>query len=419
MPYIDKGNMSNKLQPVRGMKDLLPEDFKHQQEIIDVSKRIGSRYGYEAISTPILEQTSVFARTLGDNSDVVSKEMYSFDDRGGDSVTLRPEFTASIVRAFISNSLSHNLPLRYFSSGPLFRYDRPQAGRQRQFHQINFEYLGADGPLADAEVIKLAMDIFDELGISKDFQLDLNSLGSNDSRAKYLEALKEYFAKYKSDLSEDSQKRFEKNPLRILDSKDENDQKIGQDAPLISEYYSDECKKFFDDLQSHLSILGVNYNLNPRLVRGLDYYCHTAFEFTTDKLGAQSAIGGGGRYDGLSKMMGGPDLPAIGFAAGIERIMLLRDKYQPSKERPIVILPLGDENIDHCLKLADNLRSKGKFTLLSHKGKIAKRMEKSNKQGAKYVIVIGSEEVSSGKYKVKHMDDGSEKVLEFNEILEL
>jgi histidyl-tRNA synthetase len=411
--------MSNKLQPVRGMKDLLPEDFKHQQEIIDISKKVGTRYGYESISTPIIEQTGVFTRTLGDNSDVVSKEMYSFDDRGGDSVTLRPEFTASIVRAFISNSLSHNLPLRYFSSGPLFRYDRPQAGRQRQFHQINFEYLGADGPLADAETIKLAMDIFDELGIGKDFQLDLNSLGSNDSRARYMEALREYFLKYKNDLSEDSLKRLDKNPLRILDSKDEKDQQIGKDAPLISEYYSDECRKFFDDLQNYLNILGVKYNLNPRLVRGLDYYCHTAFEFTTDKLGAQSAIGGGGRYDGLSKMMGGPDLPAIGFAAGIERIMLLRDKFKADMERPIIILPIGDENIEYSIKLADQLRSKDKFTLLQSKGKFSKRMDKANKQNAKYTIIIGSEEISSGKYKVKYMDEGVEKMLELKEVLEL
>lgn len=411
--------MSNKLRPVRGMKDLLPEDFYHQDEIVNTSKRISELYGYKPIETPILEQTNVFARTLGDNSDVVSKEMYSFEDRGGDSITLRPEFTASIMRSFISNSLFHDLPLKYFSSGPLFRYDRPQAGRQRQFHQINFEYLGAEGPLADAETIKLAMDIFDSLGIRKDFTLELNSLGSNESRQKYLDALREYFTKYKSDLSEDSAKRLEKNPLRILDSKDEKDQEMGRDAPLIHEYYSDECKNFFDDLQNYLNIFNVEYKINPRLVRGLDYYCHTAFEFTTDKLGAQSAIGGGGRYDALSKIMGGPEVPAIGFAAGIERIMLLRENYKSESKRPITIIPIGDENIEYSLNLADKLRDSKKQTILIHKGKIAKRMEKANKQNAKYAIIIGSDEIKAGKYNVKDMDQGIEKKLTEQEILEL
>lgn len=411
--------MAEKLQAIRGMKDLLPEDFAHHQEIINIAKKIGERFGYNQMATPILEQNSVFARTLGDTSEVVSKEMYNFEDRSGDSVTLRPEFTASIVRAFISNGLTQSLPLKYFSTGPVFRYDRPQAGRQRQFHQLNFEHLGADGPYTDAEILKLASNILDELGVLQDSTLELNSLGSSSSRVEYAKALQEYFGKYESDLSEDSKVRLTKNPLRILDSKDEGDQKLVQDAPILSEYYSNEDKAYFNNLLELLDIQGVKYKLSPRLVRGLDYYCHTAFEFTTTKLGAQATILAGGRYDGLSKIMGGPETPAIGFAAGIERIALLRSNFKAEFARPISIIPIGEENLGAAATLVSKLRDFGKCALVQHKGKIGKRMQNADKANSKYAIMMGEDEVASKRYKVKNMDEGTEKELSEEELLKL
>ncbi len=412
--------MSEKLQPIRGMKDLLPDQYQLQANIINIAESIGIKYGYQTISTPILEYSSVFARTLGETSEVVNKEMYSFLDRSNDSVTLRPEFTAGIMRAFISNGLHHQLPLKFFSSGPVFRYDRPQAGRQRQFHQINFEYLGAYGPFTDAETIKLASSILKELGIENFITLELNSLGCNESRSKYAEALFTYFSSYKNDLSEESKARLEKNPMRILDSKSELDKKLVENAPVITEFYSDEAKEYFDNMLNYLEILDVKYTLNPKLVRGLDYYSHTAFEFTTDKLGAQATVLGGGRYDGLSKIMGGPaDLPAIGFAAGIERLGLLMDNYKANFSQPIVIIPIGDENLQHSVELVDKLRSWGKHALVEHKGKIAKKMQNADKVNAKYTVLIGSDEIAAGKYKLRSMSDGVEKMVTEKELLEL
>lgn len=403
--------MSGNLQPIRGMKDLLPEEYQAHKHIIDVAQHITEIYGYRTMSTPITEYTSVFARTLGDTSDVVSKEMYSFLDRSNDSITLRPEFTAGIMRAFISGGLHHQVPLKFFSYGPVFRYDRPQAGRQRQFNQINVEHLGAEGPYTDAEMLKMAQSILAELGIMEHITLELNSLGCIESRAKYTESLREYFSKYKNDLSEESKIRLEKNPLRILDSKSEQDKKLIPDAPVIAMHYTDETKAYFDKVLEYLAILDVKYSLNPRLVRGLDYYAHTAFEFTTDKLGAQSTVLAGGRYDGLSKIMGGPDLPAIGFASGIERLALMIE-HKAVFARPIVIVPIGDENLEHAIGLGDKIRSRGNFAIIEHKGKIAKKMQNADKMNARYVIFLGSDEAASGKYKLRNMDDGSEKLVD-------
>jgi histidyl-tRNA synthetase len=410
--------MSKNLQPIRGMKDLLPEDYQVQSSIIKIAEDVATIFGYRAMSTPITEYTSVFARTLGDTSEVVSKEMYSFLDRSEESITLRPEFTAGVVRSFISNGLHNQIPLRFFSHGPVFRYDRPQAGRQRQFHQLNFEYLGAEGPYTDAEMLKVAQTLLANLGIIQDITLELNSIGCIDSREKYNDALKAYFTKYKNDLSPESKLRLEKNPMRILDSKSEQDKKLILDSPVITAYYSDESKAYFDQVLRYLEILKVQYVLNPRLVRGLDYYSHTAFEFTTDKLGAQSTVLAGGRYDGLSKIMGGPQLQAIGFAAGIERIALMRD-YEAKFAQPIVIINIGDENLEHAMRLADKIREKGKFSILEHKGKLAKKMQNAHKIGAKYVVFMGSDEIASGKYKLRNMDNGIEEMVDEAIILEL
>ncbi len=410
--------MAEKLHPVRGMKDLFNEDYTAHEYIISIAKSTSELYGFQGASVPILEHTGVFARTLGESSDVVSKEMYSFLDKSDDSLTMRPEFTAGIMRAFISGGMHHQLPMKLFSSGPLFRYDRPQAGRLRQFHQLNYEFLGADGVYSDAEMLMLAQHTFEALGIAGDLTLELNSLGCKESRVRYQTMLLEYFTEYENDLSEDSKRRLLKNPMRILDSKDENDKKIVATAPNIAASYSLDAHKYFDDLQNLLNIMNVYYKLNPQLVRGLDYYCHTAFEFTTDKLGAQSAIGGGGRYDGLSKIMGGPDMPAIGFALGIERIALMKH-FTTTAKRPFVIVLIGDENLGHAALIAEELRAQNIPTTLEHKGKIARRMQNADKASARYVIFIGSDEVASEKYKVKDMDSGTESFMSSSEIIDL
>ena len=291
--------MSSKLQPIKGMKDILPDEHRSYTHIINRSRQISQLYGYGELSTPLLELVNVFDRSLGETSDVVSKEMYDFTDKGDRHVALRPEFTASIMRAVISNNLTDNLPQKLFSHGPVFRYDRPQAGRQRQFYQLNFENIGPSGPYHDAEMIELAVKLLEDFGILDYAKLQINSLGNSTDRASYNQALVEYFSKYKNDLSEDSKKRLESNPLRIIDSKDKKDQKLSGDAPTIDKFYCAESRKYFDKVLEFLNLLGVQHEVNLRLARGLDYYCHTSFEFVTDRIGSQSAILGGGRYDGI------------------------------------------------------------------------------------------------------------------------
>jgi len=406
----------SKLQSLRGTKDLLPPEYKIQQYIIDTAKFVSKLCGYEPLATPIMEFTKVFDRTLGDTSDIVSKEMYSFLDKSGESIALRPEFTASIIRAFISNGLHHSLPLKYFSYGPVFRYDRPQAGRQRQFHQLNFEHLGAVGAYTDAELIKLGVDLLDRLEL-KDVILEINSLGCAHSRVNYQKVLVDYFQSYQDKLSEDSKRRLLKNSMRIFDSKDESDQAIAKNAPLMAEHYTDVAKKYFDDVLNYLELLGVKYVLNPKLVRGLDYYCHTAFEFTTTSLGAQSTILAGGRYDGLAKLMGGPDTPAIGFASGIERLALMRE-YNLPQERSTIIMPIGDDNIDICLKLSNELRKSDIACTVDLKGKINKRIERALEKEAKYIVFIGDEERHNNSFKLKNLDEKQEYILTISELID-
>lgn len=408
--------MSNKLQSLRGMKDLLPADYLVHEHITSVAKAIGSLYGYETMTTPILEYTKVFDRTLGDTSDIVSKEMYSFIDKGGDSIAIRPEFTAGIIRAYISNNLGHNLPLKYFSYGPIFRHDRPQAGRQRQFHQFNFEHLGDASPYSDAEMIRLAAHILSDLAIIDDVTLELNSLGCQQSRTNYATALSNYFQGYFDKLSPESKIRLEKKPLRILDSKSEEDKKIVAGAPLISDFYTDESARRFEEVQKYLDSLGVSYNINPRLVRGLDYYCHTAFEFTTTKLGAQSSVLGGGRYDGLAKMMGGADTPAIGFAAGIERIALMGD-YELRPPRCTYIIPIGEECFDFAMSLVNQLRMQYIHTIFDPHGKVQKRLQRAVEKNAGFAIFIGEDEIRTGKFKLKDLDSQQESELSLEQLI--
>ena len=318
------------LRPVRGTHDIVGDDALRHRQVIETGRAVAARYGYAEVATPIFEFTEVFARTLGETSDVVTKEMYSFTDRGGEALTLRPEYTAGVARAFISGALGQNLPVKLFCSGPMFRYERPQKGRLRQFHQIDVEVIGAPEPLADVEVIALGAQILRALGLAEHVRLELNTLGDPDSRQAYRDRLVGYLSAYRDRLSPDSQARLERNPLRILDSKDEGDREILKGAPTLDASLNEASKAFFAGVRAGLDALGIAYAINPMLVRGLDYYTHTAFEFTTDRLGAQGAVLAGGRYDGLVAAMGGPDTPGIGWAAGVERLAMLLDETPAS-----------------------------------------------------------------------------------------
>lgn len=412
--------MSNKLQPLRGTKDLLPDSFAVHEHIIKTAQTVGALYGYKPMSTPLIEYTRVFDRTLGDVSDIVSKEMYSFPDKSGESIALRPEFTAGIVRAVLSGGLQHKLPLKFFSYGPVFRYDRPQSGRQRQFHQINFEYIGASGAYTDAETIKLAVDILAALDILPYTTLEINSLGCLQSRELYQKKLVEYFSGYKDQLSELSLKRLYNNPLRILDSKEEDDKRLVANAPSVAESYTDLAREYFSNVLETLELLGIKYTINPKLVRGLDYYCHTAFEFTTGKLGSQSTVLAGGRYDGLTKIMGGPEIPAIGFAGGIERLALMKE-FNVTEPGSLFIMPIAENNVKAAILLTDKLRQISKTTPIipALSGKMNKRMQTALESGARYIVFIGDEEEASGNFKLKDLEARQESTVSFEQLKKL
>ena len=325
------------LQPARGTHDLIDEEQRRFRRVADTARRVAETYGFDEWITPIFEDTRVFTRTLGETSDVVSKEMYTFDDRGGDSITLRPEGTAGVCRALVSNGLTQSLPQKVFYAGPMFRYERPQKGRYRQFHQIGTELLGPAEPLADAEVIACGWDILKALKVADDTVLELNTLGDRESRDAYRDALVNYFTEHRAALSNDSLDRLDRNPMRILDSKDETDRRVVADAPTIERYLTAAAAAFYDRLQQHLVRFRVPFRSNPRIVRGLDYYGHTAFEFVTSKLGAQGTVMAGGRYDGLIAEMGGPMTPAVGWAAGIERLAMLMQAAPPAPSSVAVI----------------------------------------------------------------------------------
>lgn len=407
-----------KTQPIRGTRDLIGQNAELYNLVAEKAKKHAQLNNFEEIITPIFEFREIFQRTLGETSDVVTKETYTFQDRDESFITLRPEFTAGVVRALISNGLTQNLPQKLFSYGPLFRHERPQKARYRQFSQINYEYIGATGAHTDAEMICLARNILEEFGLSSYINLELNSIGDIDSRNKYKEALVSYFSKYLNDLSFDSRARLEKNPLRILDSKDENDRKICETAPLMHTYFSHETKDYFEALQEYLAFLGIDFRINHKLVRGLDYYTHTVFEFTTEKLGSQGTVLAGGRYDGLVELMGGPSIPAVGFAAGIERIFELIKEvgHQTPSKKVISIIPIGEIMIKHAIGIANNLRKCGHNSeVLFHK-KIAKMFERANKIGASHSIILGEDEISSGVCKIKNMKTSSEDLINLNEL---
>ena len=403
------------LQSVRGTHDLLPEDARRARHVTDTGRTIAETYGYEEAATPIFEFSEVFARTLGETSDIVTKEMYTFTDKGGDSITLRPEGTAGIARALISGGLSQNLPLKFFYAGPMFRYERPQKGRLRQFHQIGVELLGVADPIGDVEVIALGAAILDALGVQGNTTLELNTLGNTESRSAYRDVLIAYFSDHRSDLSSESQDRLERNPLRILDSKNEGDRRIVAGAPEFDDSLDAESRDFFAAVCAGLDALGIPWQRNSRLVRGLDYYCHTAFEFTTDALGAQSAVLAGGRYDGLVEKMGGPSTPGVGWASGIERLsMLIGDG--PARIRPIAVIPLGDAAEEVGLKLTDRLRRAGVSVDLGYRGKMKQRMKRANNIDARAAVIIGDDELEQSSATVRDLDSGEQELVPLDDL---
>ncbi len=396
-----------KLSPVRGTQDLLPDKQRVHRHVEDTAWRVAALYGFGEVSTPIFEFTDVFARTLGDTTDIVTKEMYTFEDRGGEGITLRPEGTAGVARAFISNGLTQELPLKFFYRGPMFRYERPQKGRRRQFHQVGVELLGVPGVQADIEVIALGRQILDELKLTGTVTLEANTLGDKESRDAYRQTLVAYLEGFKDKLSEDSLKRLDTNPLRILDSKDEGDREIVADAPSLMDSLNDDSRAVFDDLCDGLSRIGIDFTHNDRLVRGLDYYCHTAFEFTTDDLGAQGTVLAGGRYDGLIGQMGGPETPGIGWAAGVERLSLLAGGVS-EPARPIAVLPIGEAAMNEALMLTQRLRRKGFAVELGYSGNLKKRLNRANKANARAAVILGEDELARNAGTVRDMDSGEQ-----------
>ncbi len=406
------------MQPVRGTHDLLPDEFRRFAHVVDTAREVARLYGYREMATPIVEFTELFARGIGETTDVVSKEMYTFSDRGGESLTLRPEYTAGICRAFISNGeLAQQLPLKIFAAGPMFRYERPQKGRQRQFHQIDLEVLGAPEPGADIEVISVAADILDRLGILDRCVLKLNSLGDPESRAAYRKVLVDYYSAHVDKLSEDSRDRLQRNPLRILDSKDEGDKRINASAPSFADHLNQASRDFFDAVKAGLAALGIPFEVDPGLVRGLDYYTHTAFEFVTTHIGAQGTVLGGGRYDGLIAELGGPPTAGIGWAGGIERLMMLASEPR-ALPRPVVIAPLGAAAETKALAIGRALRRAGIAVEQDYRGNMKRRMQRANKVHARAAIIIGDDELTKGVAQVKDLDTQEQREVAFDKLVD-
>jgi histidyl-tRNA synthetase len=397
----------DKLQPPRGTHDLLGEAMRRHARVVDTARRIAATYGFDEWATPVFEDTRVFSRTLGDTSDVVTKEMYSFDDRGGESITLRPEGTAGVCRALVTNGLTQSLPQKAFYAGPMFRYERPQKGRYRQFHQIGAELIGPSEPLADAEAIALGWDILGALDLHGDTALELNTLGDAESRDRYRAALVEHFTAHQDRLSEESRERLGRNPMRIVDSKDENDRAVVADAPTIFAHLTDAAAGFYDALREHLARFGVPFRENPRIVRGLDYYSHTAFEFVTTRLGAQGTVMGGGRYDGLVAQMGGPPTPAIGWAAGIERLAMLLHEPPPAPAG-VAVVPVGEGAEAAALDVLRDLRRAGIRAEMAYRGNLRRRMERAAKSGARAAVIVGEAEAARGVAQLKDLATGAQ-----------
>lgn len=409
------------MQALKGTHDILPEEVYKWDYMEGVIRDVCARYGYKEIRTPIIEATELFQRGIGDTTDVVTKEMYTFTDRGNRSVTLRPENTASAVRAYLEHKMYGDQQVhKMFYIGSMFRYDRPQAGRYREFHQFGLEVLGASSPLADAEVIAMACEIFHKLGL-RDLDLHLNSIGDKNCRPAYRQKLIEFFEGKKDQLCDDCRERLYKNPLRILDCKEEGCKKASVGAPEITDYLCDDCHAKFEAVKHYLDGLGISYTVDLRLVRGLDYYTNTAFEIQYPPLGAQSAVCGGGRYDGLVEEIGGPSTPGIGFAIGLERLLLALEMQNlipaPKSQKRVYIAALGEDAVAEGFKIQEELRGLGVLTDMDLQGRSLKgQMKQAGKLDSQFTVIIGSNELEKGAAAVKNMADGTQEDIPFAEV---
>ncbi|MCT2557609.1 histidine--tRNA ligase [Tsuneonella sp. YG55] len=395
-------------QAIRGTQDIFGADAEAFAFVVETFERVRKLYRFRRVEMPVFERTEVFARSIGETTDIVSKEMYSFEDRGGESLTLRPEFTAGIARAFITDGWQQHAPLKVATHGPLFRYERPQKGRYRQFHQLDAEIIGAGEPQADVELLAMADQLLKELGIADGVTLHLNTLGDGNSREAWRAALVEHFRAVKGELSDDSQERLEKNPLRILDSKDPRDKAFVADAPKIDDYLSGEAQDFFDSVTAGLDAAGVAWERDPALVRGLDYYRHTAFEFVTDRLGAQGTVLGGGRYDGLMESLGGAPTPAVGWAAGIERLaMLVGERGEAFADVAVVVE--SDEMLASAIAALGKLRAAGLSAELHASGSPRKRFDKAVRAGAGAILAFDARD-GIGSHRIKADDPARERI---------
>jgi histidyl-tRNA synthetase len=396
---------------------MIGEEVDRFHTVIAAFDRVRRLFGFKRVEVPVIEHTEVFARSIGETTDVVSKEMYSFEDRGGESITLRPEFTAGICRAYLSEGWQQFAPLKLATHGPAFRYERPQKGRFRQFHQLDAEVIGAAEAAADVELLSLGDQLLKELGIHEGVTLQLNTLGDAETRDAWRTALVEHFQAHRGSLSEDSLVRLERNPLRILDTKDPKERPIADEAPAIDDYLTSEASDFFAQVTAGLDAAGVKWTRNSRLVRGLDYYRHTAFEFVTDRLGAQGTVIAGGRYDGLVEAIGGAPTPAVGWAAGIERLGMMIEA--PSVERPdVVLVPLGDAAEQRAQAILAELREAGVAADMSYRGNMKKRLGKANDAGARYALILGDDELAKGEAQVKALETGEQRSVALDRLVE-
>lgn len=398
---------------IKGTKDVLPKDVYKNQYIEATCLGVAEQFGYKEIRTPVFEHTELFQRGVGDTTDVVQKEMYTFDDKGGRSITLRPEGTAGAVRSYLENGLCNEaLPQKVCYNTSCYRYEKPQAGRLREFHQFGIECFGTASPLADAEIIALAKTIFDNLEV-KDLSLEINSIGCPTCRAEYHKALKEYFSARKDELCDTCKDRLERNPMRILDCKSPVCSEIAKDAPIMLDYLCDECKEHFNKVQEYLKAQDIAFNINPKIVRGLDYYTKTVFEFVSSSIGAQGTVCGGGRYDGLVEELGGQKTASLGFAMGLERLMLLMEAQNCPFPEPqaadLFIVALGDKAVLKALEISKDMRAEGFGCLMDlNRRSVRAQMKYADKLGAKFNLVIGDNEVESGCAKLKNMATGEE-----------
>ena len=409
--------MAKTIQAIRGMNDCLPEQTGVWQHVESTLRQVVANYGYQEIRTPIVESTDLFKRSIGEVTDIVEKEMYTFEDRNGDSLTLRPEGTASTVRAGNEHGLLYNQQQRLWYMGPMFRHERPQKGRYRQFHQFGVETYGLDGPDIDLEVIMLSARLWKAFGISDAVTLEINSLGSNEARANYRDALVDYLTAHKDKLDEDSLRRLDTNPLRVLDSKNPDVQALVQDAPVLLDYLDEDSKQHFSVLCERLTQVGIEFKVNPKLVRGLDYYNRTVFEWVTDSLGAQGTVCAGGRYDGLVEQLGGKGTPAVGFAMGMERLVLLLTTLEKvpadSSSADVYVTALGDDVAGFAMQVAESLRDqRPNLRVMMHcgGGNFKKQLKRADKTGAQVAVLIGTDEMNAKQVGLKPLRNSNEQV---------